>query len=71
MNISPLLGLLILEMVFNNVDFPQPFAPIIMLILPSGIDKFMSSIILFFAYETDKFFTLIASIIISPSSLNK
>ena len=69
--ISPALGLLILAMVFKNVDFPHPFAPIIILIFPLGMDKLKSSIIVLFSYATLKFFTLIASLITSPSSLNK
>ena len=71
MKISPLLGLLILAIVLSKVDLPHPFAPIIMLIFSFGIDKLISSIIVLFSYATLKFFTLIASIIISPSSLNK
>ena len=69
--ISPFFGLLILATVLSKVDLPHPLAPIIILIFPFGIDKLISSIIVLFSYATLKFFTLIASIITSPSSLNK
>ena len=69
--ISPFFGLFILAIVFRSVDFPHPFAAIIILIFPYGLQRFIFSIITSLSYATLKFFTLIASIIISPSSLNK
>ena len=41
-NISPLLGVSILAIVFKILDLPQPLTPIIVVILPFGISKFKS-----------------------------
>ena len=55
MIISPETGLISLARVFNKVDLPQPFDPMITLILLLGIDKSIPSIMTFFSYPVTIF----------------
>lgn len=60
---SPRFAGKILEITFNNVDFPQPFAPMMIVIFPFGIFKFISSMIMRSSYAAQSPFTSIAFIV--------